>query len=80
MKDYYDENYNLYEVMEKKDFINHRIWKVAYDSSFDVIYIFKAKMTPNNHKRQSDAHSSMISTYSKGKSRDNNQRTTGVVF
>ena len=44
MEAFYDNHFHNYTVCELPDILNERIWNVYFDSTFDLIYLFKAKL------------------------------------
>lgn len=44
LEKYYDYNYFHYEVQKDTDYINNQVWNLHYDSTYDIIYVFVAKI------------------------------------
>ena len=44
MEEFYDNNYENYEVYTDENVFNEKVWKIYFDDVYDLIYIFWAKI------------------------------------
>ena len=42
--DYYNKNYELYQIFQMDNHVNREIWNVHYDEHTDIVYVMLAKM------------------------------------
>jgi hypothetical protein len=47
IENYYHKNFKAYPLLKLKDYGNEesKIWKVTFDQTFDIIYLYKANIT-----------------------------------
>ena len=41
-EDFYNKNYQDYDVFTENDYITSKVWNLTYDNTYDMIYIFMA--------------------------------------
>ena len=44
MENYYNSNYRKYDIYLSKNFFQERVWNIFYDETYDLVYIFIAKI------------------------------------
>jgi hypothetical protein len=44
MEEFYDKNYENYEVYTEENVFQEKVWKIYFDDAYDLIYIFWAKI------------------------------------
>ena len=44
MEEYYNKNYNKYEIYVGDNIYQERVWNLYYDDKYDLIYVFSAKI------------------------------------
>jgi len=83
MEEFYNDNFSNYLIGELSDVIHERVWNVYFDKTYDMIYVFVARLSVLEGSKiieESSSQGSQKAMTSLKKKRATNQRGSDLVF